>query len=150
MVISYPGPFPLLLDEMRSKQWSTPMLHAEQEVAGGLTHTVTGEILIRKWGLGDQLGNVVLSHHQPSIDDSLTFLIGVADVFGQALHPFPKDSTFPVAAAVDEDALHTVSGFLPDGFLEQPLLSKEELTARIKALGPRMKRFVEDARKSVS
>ena len=150
MVNSYPGLFPLLLDEMRSQQWATSMLHAEQEVAGGLTHTVTGEILIRKWGLGEQLGNVVLSHHQPSIDDSLTFLIGVADVFGQVLHPFPKDSAFPVAAAVEEDALHTVSGFLPAGFLEQPLLSKEELTALIKALGPRIKRFVEDARKSVS
>ena len=52
MVNSYPGLFPLLLDEMRSKQWATSsMLHAEQEVSSGLTHTVTGEILIRKWGL---------------------------------------------------------------------------------------------------
>lgn len=145
MVNPYPGLFPLLLDELRSQQWATSMLHAEQEVAGGLTHTVIGEILIRKWGLGEQLGNVVLSHHQPSIDDSLTFLVGVADAFGQVLHPFPKDSAFPVADAVEEDALHTVSGFL-----EQPLLSKDELTALIKALGPRIKRFVEDARKSVS
>ena len=51
MVNSYPGLFPLLLAEMRSNQWSASMLHAEQEVASGLTHTVTGEILIRKWGL---------------------------------------------------------------------------------------------------
>jgi two-component system chemotaxis response regulator CheY len=150
MVNSYPGLFPLLLDEMRSQQWSTSMLHAEQEVAGGLTHTVTGEILIRKWGLGEQLGNVVLSHHQPSFDDSLTFLVGVADVFGQALYPFPKSSAFPVAAAVEANELRTVTGFLPAGFLEQPLLSVDELTALIKALGPRIKRFVEDARKSVS
>ena len=92
----------------------------------------------------------MLSHHQPSIDDSLTFLVGVADVFGQVLFPFPKDSAFPLAAAVEEDALHTVSGFLPAGFLEQPLLSKEELTALIKALGPRIRRFVEESRQSVS
>lgn len=150
MVNSYPGLFPLLVDELRSKQWSLSMLHAEQEVAGGLTHTVTGEILIRNWGLGEQLGNVVLSHHQPSFDDSLTFLVGVADVFGLALHPFPKDSAFPLAAALDENALNTVTGFLPAGFTEQPLLSIDELTALIKALGPRIKRFVEDARKSVS
>ena len=150
MVNSYPGLFPILLDELRAQQWSVSMLRAEQEVAGGLTHTVVGEILIRKWGLGDQLGNVVLSHHQPSIDDSLTFLVGVADVFGQVLFPFPKDSAFPLAAAVEEDALHTVSGFLPAGFLEQPLLSKEELTALIKALGPRIRRFVEESRQSVS
>jgi hypothetical protein len=55
-----------------------------------------------------------------------------------------------VAAAVEANELRTVTGFLPAGFLEQPLLSVDELTALIKALGPRIKRFVEDARKSVS
>ena len=100
--------------------------------------------------LREQLGGVVLSHYQSSIDDSLTFLVRVADVFGQVWHPFPKDSAFPVATAAEEDALETASGFLPAGFLEQPLLSKNELTALIKAPGPRIKRFVEDARKAVS
>ena len=59
-----------------------------------LSHTVVGEILVRKWGLGDELANVVLLgvHHRrpPSrIPAPFTFLVGMADIIGQAIVSIP-------------------------------------------------------------
>ena len=59
-----------------------PMLAAEREVAG--------DILVRKWEMTGQLGDSVLAHHAPDIDDGVSFLVGVADVIGQILYPSPE------------------------------------------------------------
>jgi len=150
MAHSYPGLYPLLLEELHGKQWSVPMLSAEREVAGGLTHPVAGEVLMRSWGLADQLGNTVVSHHQPSSDDGLTFLVAIADVVGQALFPFPRAAAYPLASAVEDGSLAGVQQFLPEGFAEQPLLSAGELVDLIKAIRRRVREFVEESRRTVS
>jgi HD-like signal output (HDOD) protein len=150
MVSSYPGLFPMLLDELHEKEWKISMLTAEQTVAGGLTHPVAGEVLMRNWGLADQLGNVVLSHHSPDPDDRLTFLVSIADVVGQVLFPFPAGAKYPLAAAVEEGSLADVMTFLPMGFLDQPLLSTDELVSLINAISSRVRQFVDETRRSVS
>ena len=150
MAHSYPGLYPLLVEELQSKNWSVPMLSAEQEVAGGLTHPVAGEILMRSWGLADQLGNTVLSHHQPSTDDGLTFLVGIADVVGQVLFPFPRAAAYPLASAIEAGSLTEVKQFLPEGFSDQPLLSADELVDLVKAIRRRVREFVEESRRTVS
>ena len=149
MVHSYPGLFPLILAELKNKQWNAPMLAAEQEVAGGLTHTVVGEILMRKWGLGDEVCNGVRYHHQPSAGDTFTFLIGLADIIGQALYPFPREADYPLAAALEEGSLGQVSHFLPQGFGTHGLLSLEECIALVAAISPRVKYFTEKMRRSI-
>ena len=150
MVHSYPGLFPVLLEELQEKEWKIPMLTAEQTVAGGFTHPVAGEVLMRNWGLADQLGNVVLSHHSPDPDDRLTFLVSIADVAGQVLFPFPAGAAYPLAEAVEEGSLTDVMSFLPLGFLDQPLLSTDELVSLINAISSRVKQFVDETRRSVS
>jgi two-component system chemotaxis response regulator CheY len=150
MAHSYPGLFPVLLQEMEAKEWSIPMLAAEQAVAGGLTHPIAGEILLRNWGLAGQLGSVVLSHHTPDPDDGLTFLVGIADVVGQVALPFPRVASSPVAAAVEAGDLARVKQFLPEGFLDQPLLNAKELASLVTAIRPRVVQFVEETRRSVS
>ena len=150
IVQSYPGLFPVLLEELEEKKWMVPMLEAERVVAGGLTHPLAGELLMRSWGLAGQLGSVVLSHHQPEHDDHLTFLVGVADVVGQVLYPFPAKSAYPLAAAIDEGSLTDVKAFLPEGFLDQPMLSSAELVSIVQAVRTRVKEFVEETRQAVS
>jgi HD-like signal output (HDOD) protein len=149
MVHSYPGLFPMLLEELREKEWKVPMLSAERTVAGGLTHPVAGEVLMRNWGLADRLGNVVLSHHSPDPDDRLTFLVSIADVVGQVLFPFPAGAAYPLAKAVEDGSLTDVMAFLPTGFLDQSLLSTDELMRLINAIRARVRRFVDETRHSV-
>jgi len=148
MVHSYPGLFPVLLDELTRREWKVPMLVAEREVAGGLTHPVVGEILMRKWGQAEEICQVILHHHEADISAPFSFLIGVADVIGQALYPFPRGAEYPLAAALEGGSLGEVSAFLPEEFLDQPLLSVDELTALAKAISPRVKYLVEKMRLS--
>lgn len=143
MAHSYPGLFPLVVAELKQNGWNAPMLAAEQAVAGGLTHTVVGDILMRNWGMGEELRRVVLHHHQPEVDDLFTLLIGMADVIGQALYPFPREAEYPLAKALEEEALSQVVYFLPAGFSEQPYLKVEEFTALAKAIAPRVKYLTE-------
>jgi len=100
--------------------------------------------------LADQLGNTVLSHHQPSADDGLTFLVGIADVVGQVLFPFPRSAAYPLAAAVEAGSLAEVKQFLPEGFFGQPLLSADELVNLVKAIRRRVREFVVESRRIVS
>ena len=88
--------------------------------------------------MGHQLGNAILSHHVPDIDDGLSFVVGIADVIGQILYPFPRDSAYPLAKALEEEDWETARPFLPEGFLEQSLMSATELATRYsKVLKPR-------------
>jgi two-component system, chemotaxis family, chemotaxis protein CheY len=149
MVFAYPGLFPLLRGELQERNWQSPMLEAEREIAGGLTHTVAGDLLMRKWEMGDQLGNSVLAHHAPDLDDGLSFLVGVADVFGQILYPFPRDSAYPLAKALEDEDWERARPFLPEGFLEQPLMSPAELATLVRAIGPQVRHFTEEMRRSL-
>ena len=149
MVNAYPGLFPLLLAEMEQADWHMPMLEAERKIAGGLTHTTAGEILAQKWGLGDELCNVVLHHHQPEIDNSFAFLIALADLVGQSLYPFPRKGGRPLQEALENGDLKSVRSFLPEGFFEQPLLSPKEFVALAKAISPKVKHLTEEMRQMV-
>jgi HD-like signal output (HDOD) protein len=150
MVYAYPGLFPLIRDDMQGRKWASPMLESEREVAGGLTHTTAGDILVKKWEMTDQVGNSVASHHAPDVDDGLSFLVGVADVVGQVLYPFPRDSAFPLAKAMEEGDWEKAAPFLPEGFLEQPLLSVDELARLVRVVGPRVRHFTEEMRRSIA
>ena len=149
MVHAYPGLFPLLLAEMEQAEWRMPMLEAERKIAGGLTHTTAGEILARKWNLGDELCNAVLHHHQPEIDNSFAFLIGLADVIGQSLYSFPRKAGNPLRQALDDDDLKSVRSFLFEGFFEQPVLTPQEFTDLAKAISPKVKHLTEEMRQMV-
>jgi HD-like signal output (HDOD) protein/CheY-like chemotaxis protein len=149
MVHSYPGLFPLILEQMEKQKWLSPMLAAEQEVAGGLTHTLAGQILAQQWGLGEDLVNAVLHHHQPEIDNTFAFLIGLADFIAQSLYPFPRQARYPVAPALEEGNLARARAFLPAGFADQPILSLEELGELARAISPRVKHLTENMRQSI-
>ena len=150
MVFAYPGLVSLVREELQERRWMAPMLEAEREVAGGLTHTVAGDILIRKWEMGHQLGNAILSHHAPDIDDGLSFVVGIADVIGQILYPFPRDSAYPLAKVLEEEDWETARPFLPEGFLEQPLMSATELAMLARAIGPQVRHFTEEMRAALN
>jgi len=149
MVHSYPGLFPLLLKEMERNQWSLPMLAVEQEISGNLTHTAVGEILLRNWGMGRTLANVALCHHQPEMRDTFSFLISLADVVGQVLYPFPRHAQYPLAQALEADALNSVRPFLPEEFFDQPLCSGGELISLFSAISPCVKSYVEKMHKTM-
>jgi len=149
MAHSYPGLFPLILAELKKKEWKIPMLAAEMEVAGDLSHPIVGEILLRNWGMSEEICNVVLRHHQPDFDDSFCFLIGIADVIGQMLYPFPFEAEYPLAQALQEGNTDQAKPFLPADFLSQPLLRLEDFMKLADAVSPRVKYLVEKMRLSV-
>jgi hypothetical protein len=76
--------------------------------------------------------------------------VGIADVVGQVALPFPRVASSPVAAAVEAGNLARVKQFLPEGFLDQPLLNAKELASLVTAIRPRVVQFVEETRRSVS
>ena len=125
------------------------MLRIEQDLTGGLTHTVVGEILARQWGLENELCQVILHHHQPEIDDPFTVLISVADIIGQVLYPFPKGPHHPLAQALADDDLRSANSFLPAGFFDNPLLSPEEFAALVRAIAPKVRYYTEKMSQSL-
>lgn len=149
MVFAYPGLYPLIREDLHERGWQSPMLEAEREVAGGLTHTVAGDILVRRWNMTEQVGNSVAAHHSPDVDDGLSFLVGMADVVGQILYPFPRDSAYPLARALEDEDWDTAAPFLPSGFLDQPLVSPAELATLVRTVGPRVRHFTEEMRRSL-
>ncbi len=150
MVNSFPGIFPLILGELRRQNWQVPMLVVERELAGGLTHPVAGELLIRKWGMEGQLGNAILSHHKPRADDALSVLVAIADLVGQLLYPFPKEANYPLREAVAEDRLADAAAFLPEGLVSEGPVTLSELQALLKALPANVRRLAEEARRSIA
>lgn len=150
MVNSYPGIYPMILGELRRRNWQVPMLEVERELAGGLTHPVAGELLIRKWGMEGQLGNAVLSHHMPRADDALSILVAIADLVGQLLYPFPKEANYPLREAVAENRLADAAAFIPEGLVSEGPVTLFELQALLKALPGNVRRLAEDARRSIA
>ena len=149
MVHAYPGLFPMLLSALKEKSEARSMLDAEREVAGGLTHPLAGEILARKWQLGDELCNAILHHHQPEIDNGYAFLIGLADVVAQSIFPFPKTSRPPVKRALVEGDLQPVRRLLPDGFFDQPLITPKEFSELALAIMPKVKYLTTQMKQAV-
>lgn len=150
MVQAYPDLYPLLLDEMKEHDWKMPMIAVEAEVAGGLTHPVVGEILGEKWEIDEPLRRAIRQHHHAEIDDTLSFLIGAADILGQAIYPFPADIPSPVQEALNNDSLDKVEHFLPADFLDQPLLSAEELVELSGVVLPLAKRLTTELQAAVA
>ena len=149
MVQSYPGLFSMLLVELQKANWQTSMLGVEQELTGGLTHTVVGEILARQWGLDEELCQVILHHHQPQKDNAFTLLISLSDAIGQILYPFPKGPHNPLAKALEAGDLSDASPFLPAGFFDNPLLSPKEFIALARAIAPKVRHYTEQMSQSI-
>ena len=104
---------------------------------------------MRKWGIDDAVCNGVLNHHQSEEDNTFAFLIGVADVIGQILYPFPAEAEYPLAAALEEGAFEQVRHFLPEGFFNNPFLRVEEFISLARAISPRVQFFTQKMRRSV-
>jgi len=115
-----------------------------------LMHTTVGEILMRNWEMGDELCSAVLHHHQPGMDDTFAFLMGMADMIALSLFPFPRGAKYPVASALEEDAPGQLSRFLPEGYFDQPYLNIEEFMQLAKAISPRVKCLTDKTRHSLS
>jgi DNA-binding response OmpR family regulator/HD-like signal output (HDOD) protein len=149
MAHSYPGLFPLVVAELKRNEWGVPMLAAEQETAGGLTHIAVGEILLRKWELGEELALVALHHHRADAENPLAFVVGLADFIGGALFPFPREARYPVGKALEDDSLSAAQSFLPQGFYDQPHLRPEDFLALARAISPRVKHLTQRMRQSL-
>ena len=75
---SYPGLYPLIVEELENTSWRQPMGAAE-ETCAGVNHCQAGRILARSWKLGDEVCRVIEQHHGPGEDDPFTRLVAVAD-----------------------------------------------------------------------
>jgi HD-like signal output (HDOD) protein len=148
MIQFCPEVYPLVIEHMENHHWTLPMATAERQATGGLTHPVIGEILGQQWELGERLCGAIHFHHQPDINDTFSFLIGIADFLAQAFFPFPQEAEYPIAAALENGDLEPVADFLPEGFFEQPLLSAKELIALAKVVEPAVVEFTQDMRAS--
>ena len=150
MASAYPGLFNLLIEEFENSGWSRASADVEDRVTGGLNHMVVGEIVGRKWEIGDRLCEVVRNHHDASAASPLAFLVGLADLLGKARFPFPLPSAFPVARALQEDDLERIPSFLPDGFFDRPLITPRELCKLARVLAPVIERLTEEMKSSLS
>ncbi len=150
MAQAYPGLFPLLVEQLDRYNWAIAMSTAEEEVAGNLSHAIVGEILGRRWGLRDRVCQVIGGHHKPAPHDAYTFLIGAADVLGQALRPFPLGPRSAVGEALAAKSLNWVAHFLPEGFFDQPYLTAEEFCLLADALSPTVQRLTEEMRETIA
>ena len=149
MVQCYPELYPLLVEELQKNDWKVPMLAAESEVAGGLTHAAVGGVVAEKWELGEGLCEVAEHHHNSRVDNTFSFLIGAADIVGGILYPFPREAAFPLSGALEEGDLECVNNFLPIGFLEQSLLSGKEFISLARAISPAIKKRTNEMREMV-
>lgn len=150
MAQSYPGLFPLIVEQLERYNWAISASTAEEEVAGGLSHAIAGEILGRRWGLRDRVCQVIGGHHKPASDDAYVFLIGAADIMGQVLHPFPSGPRSAVGEALAAKSLNWVKHMLPEGFFDQAFLSSEEFCLLAEALSPTVRRLTEELREAVA
>lgn len=149
MAHAYPGLYPIIEAELGRRGYSVPYLMIEREVAGGLTHTIVGELLGKAWDLDPPLRRVIQNHHHPEIDDTFSFLIGIADFIAQSVCPFPAQAEYPVVAALEAGDLRMAADFLPAGFFEQPLLSDTELLELALAARPAVERLTADMQQSI-
>jgi two-component system, chemotaxis family, chemotaxis protein CheY len=168
LIQSYPGLYKMIIDELDTGGWRSPMLSAEQSVAGGADHTVVGRILSQSWKLGDSLVAAVEKHHAPGSDRSIS-LLALADFIGGGIFAYPKTARFPMvqlldagyesdpspaapAEQVDADEQETATdstpagleaaaqAFLPEGLLEQLELPFDDLLAVGRALAPSIRK----------
>ena len=103
LVQSYPGLYPIIIDELKRENWNTSMRAVEHLVAGGAHHNMVGQILSESWKLGDILTKVIENHHTPPADDPFCQLITLADFAGGYIYPYPKDSEYPMAKILREE-----------------------------------------------
>lgn len=108
------------------------------------------ERLAKKSGLGNALCQVIKNHHRIGKKPGLTFLVGLANIIGQALYPFPKKAKFPLAAALRDGQLKNAQAFLPKGFAEQEFIQTDEFLELAHILSPAIKRLTTEMWASVS
>ena len=144
MAQSYPGLFPLLLENLRDAEWKRPMREAEAELAGGLTHAAVGDLLGQKWGLGEAVCRAILRHHQPGEEDTYAFLVGIADFVAHLDFTFPRQADFALRRHLQAGERHALEPFLPDGFFEQPLLDLDELRSLVDVVAAPTRRLTEE------
>ena len=126
MVVSYPGLFPAIVEELEAQSWKVPMLQVEKSVAGGITHMSVGALLAGEWGLNNALVRVTGQHHESLAHDHLSRLVLLADFIGGAVHPFPKQARYPAVEILNADGgvysqsdLEAIELFLPGDTLER-------------------------------
>jgi len=142
MVHSYPGLYPMLVEELKEQEWKIPMLRAESTLAGGLNHAVAGEILGQDWSMGEEMCRVIGGHHAPEAGDSFSLLVGLADFLGGVVCPFPQDALYPPVQVVSQESLDGMEGFLPENFFGQVPIASEDLVALARLLQPVLRRHV--------
>ncbi len=148
LVQAYQGLFPILLKQLEKEQWQVSFLQVEEMIAGGVTHVAVGSVVAEHWNLGQELAAVIANHHRPQ-DSAFAFLVGVADLFGQALYPFPRGPENRVATALAAGDLQALEPFLPAGFAENKWLQDGELLRLVQALSPLVKHLNEQMGKSI-
>jgi len=96
LVQSYPGLFPLIIEVLEKQRWNLPMRAAEDQVAGGVDHSLVGGILAESWDLGSAMCQVIEKHHAPSSEDRFSQLVALADFLGGGIYPYPRQASFPL------------------------------------------------------
>ena len=105
LIQSYPGLYPIIIDELKRENWNTSMRAVEHLVAGGAHHNMVGQILSESWKLGDMLTKVISDHHTPPADDPFCQLIALADFVGGYIYPYPKDSEYPMTKILRDESM---------------------------------------------
>jgi two-component system chemotaxis response regulator CheY len=93
---AYPGIFPLFVEHLEAQGWNTPMLSAEETVAGGAQHSQIGRILAQSWQLGEETTRVIEAHHAPGPDDHFSQLVALANFLAGGMYPYPLEGSFPL------------------------------------------------------
>ncbi len=105
LVQSYPGLFPLIVEELQNQNWNLPMKSGEDLLAGGADHNLVGRILAGSWKLGSTLEKMIEYHHTPSADDTYSQLIALADFIGGCTYPYPKQAAYPMMQMLSDESL---------------------------------------------
>lgn len=153
MVMSYPGLFSAVLEELEAQSWKVPMLEAEKSVAGGITHASVGGFLAAEWGLNSALIRVTGQHHDFAAYDHLSRLIFLADFIGGAAYPFPKQAQYPAVEILNADGgthsqedLKAAGAFLPENLLERFNIELAQFLDLGRVLLPAIKHATESLR----
>ena len=105
LIQSYPGLYPIIIEELRRENWNTSMRAVEHLVAGGAHHNMVGQILSDSWKLGEMLTRVIENHHTPPADDPFCQLVALADFVGGYIYPYPNDSEYPMGKMLREEGM---------------------------------------------
>jgi HD-like signal output (HDOD) protein len=149
MVQAHPPLFKQILRQLEEEQQGIGTQAAEAVCADGLMHTEVGAQLDEMWGFEPELIQMLRLHHAGAEGGHFSFLIGIADIIGQAIFPFPKQRQSALTRVFESGSVDELATLLPQTFYEHDLLTPEQFLRLGRMISPVVKNLTAERSKAI-